>query len=482
VRRSLCYLAATALFVSVLTAAPPPMERTARAATRPPNVILIITDDQPIDTLQKMPAVRRLARRGTMFTAAVVSNSLCCPSRSTILTGLSSGHTGVWTNGDGRTRWGGWPAFQHKGVDADGTPFNGDGNNEARTVASYLRDAGYRTGLFGKYLNHYELPAGSLPSVPEGWSSWHAFVGRNGAYYGYDLNENGVLRHHGYRQTDYSTDVLGRRVRRFLSAPAVQDGSMPFFLAFTPYAPHGPPIPATRDLAVRAPISFRSPAYNERDVRDKPRYVRRTPLLSIRRRAALATRWDRMYGALRSVDRWVGRFSDALPRGVRRRTVFIFTSDNGYTWGDHRLTFKAYPYERSVRVPLIVAGPGIAHRRTNLVVENADIAPTILDLAGLSGTGGPYDGLSLVPVLRGTGTISRTAALLEHSTMHDVPSYCGVRTARWKYILYLNGFQELYNLARDPWELHNVARSRPRVRRTLRQKSLALCQPRPPDW
>jgi len=257
---------------------------------------------------------------------------------------------------------------------------------------------------------------------------------------------------------------------------------MPFFLAFTPYARDGPPIPAPRDLGVRAPVSFRSPAYNERDVRDKPRYVRRTPLLSPRRRAGLADKWDKTYGTLRSVDRWVHRFSRALPRGVRRRTVFIFMSDNGFTWADHRLTWKSYPYERSVRVPLIVAGPGIAHRRTNLVVENADITPTILQLAGLSGTGGPYDGRSLVPVLRRTGTISRTAVLLEHRTMHDVPSYCGVRTARWKYILYRNGFEELYELARDPWELHNVARSKPRVRRTLRHKALALCQPRPPDW
>jgi N-acetylglucosamine-6-sulfatase len=477
-------LAGLLVFTLLFTWLPDVVRRTAHdadAATTP-NVILILTDDQTIGTLQKMPHVRALAAHGTTFRRALISNPLCCPSRASVLTGLSSGHTGVWTNGDGSVRWGGWPAFRRNGLNDDGTPFRGDGNNEGRTLALYLRRAGYRTGLFGKYLNHYERRDGSAPPIPRGWSTWHSFVGSNGAYYDYMSSDDGVLRHHGTDPRDYSTDVFGRKARAFLRSPRIQNGTRPFFLFFTPFAPHGSVVPAKRDLGVRAPTSFESPAYNERDVRDKPAYVRHTDLLTAHDHDRLGAAWDRVFGTLRGVDRWIGRFERVLPDTVRRRTIFVFTSDNGQEWGDHRLRFKVYPYERSIRVPLIFDGPGVVQAATAVPVVNTDLTPTILQLVGLRGIGGPYDGRSLAPILRGTGTVSRTAVLIEHLTMHDTPSYCGVRTRGWKYILYRNGFQELYNLAHDPDELHNVARFRPQIRRGLRGRALRLCHPRPPDW
>jgi arylsulfatase A-like enzyme len=462
------------LTVALAPAAPPAL------AARPPNFVLVLTDDQTIDTLQKMPNVLALARRGMTFRHAIVSNPLCCPSRATLLTGLYAGHTGVWTNGDGSRRWGGWPAFRRNGINRDGTLVNGTGNNEARTLALYLQRAGYRTGLFGKYLNHYAVRDGA-PPVPPGWSSWHSFVGGNGRYYGYRTSDNGVLHHHGAGPRDYSTDLFGRKARAFLRSPHIQDGSQPFFLYYTPFAPHGSPTPSRRDTGVRAPTSFATRAYNERDVRDKPPYVRETPLLTAHDHQRMTKAWDRVYGTLRSVDRWVGRFRRTLPGAVRRRTVFIFTSDNGQEWGDHRLTFKTYPYERSIRVPLIVAGPGVGHGSTGTVVVNADLLPTILDLAGLRGVG-PFDGRSLAPILHGTGGLTRNGVLLEHLTMRQAPSYCGVRTARWSYAIYRRGFEELYDLARDPDQLHNVARRRPAVRRALHDRTMRLCRPRPPDW
>jgi N-acetylglucosamine-6-sulfatase len=155
----------------------------ATAATLPPNVILILTDDQVVDTLQRMPHVLDLVARGTSFDRAFVSNPLCCPSRATILTGLYSGHTGVWTNGYGGGAVGGWPAFREQGRTNDGLLFGGDGNNEGRTVALSLQQAGYATGLFGKYLNHFETRSGAMPPTPIGWTSWHSFIGGNGAYY-----------------------------------------------------------------------------------------------------------------------------------------------------------------------------------------------------------------------------------------------------------------------------------------------------------
>jgi arylsulfatase A-like enzyme len=450
-------------------------------AATPPNIVLIVTDDQPINTLQKMPHVRALQHRGVSFRRAVVSNPLCCPSRATIFTGLYAGHTGVWTNGDGSVRWGGWHAFRRNGLNRDGTRFAGTGNNEQRTLALYLHRAGYRTGLFGKYLNNYAVASGA-PPVPPGWSTWHSFVGANGKYYGYPTSDNGVLHHHGTKPRDYSTDVFGRKARAFLRSAPIQNGTQPFFLYFAPYAPHGATTPGPRDLDVRAPIPFETPAYNERDVRDKPPYVRKTPLLTAAQRVRMRHRWDAVYGTLRGVDRWVARFKRALPDAVRRRTIFIFTSDNGNTWGDHRLNFKAYPYERSIRVPLIFAGPRIVHAMNSQIVMNADVTPTILDLAGLNGVGGPYDGRSLAPILHGTGSLRRHGVLIEHLTDGHAPSFCGVRTPGWTYVRYRSGFQELYNLVRDPYQKRNVARRRPSIRRTLRDRTMHLCRPRPPDW
>jgi arylsulfatase A-like enzyme len=452
----------------------------ATAATPPPNVILILTDDQAIDTLQKMPHVLDLAAHGTSFDRAFVSNPLCCPSRATILTGLFSGHTGVWTNGYGGKTVGGWEAFRAKGRNDDGSLFGGDGNNEGRTVALSLQQAGYATGLFGKYLNHFETRSGNAPATPIGWTSWHSFVGGNGDYYDYQTDDDGVLHAHGSGPKDYSTDVFGRHARGFLRSPKIQDGTQPFFLYFSPFAPHSHMTPAPQDEDVRAPGPFESPAYNERTVADKPPYVRDRPLFGLKSYDKMSAQWDRTYGTLRSVDRWLGRFERALPDAVLARTIFIFTSDNGYEWGDHRLNYKEYPYERSIRVPLIVAGPGIRRGSSDALVENADLTPTILAFAGVSR--GPFDGASLVPVLSGSGPPPHNEILLEHLTTTYLPSYCGLRTARWTYVRYRDGFQELYDLERDPDQMHNVASSHPRQRRLLSRRTNAACDPKPPDW
>ena len=454
-----------------------------QVATARPNFIVVITDDEIIHTMQKMPHVLALAARGVSFDRALVSNSLCCPSRSTILTGLTSGHTGVWGNAGS---WGGWRAFTRNGVTSDGAPFDGTGDNGGRTVALYLQhDGGYLTGLFGKYLNGYGADDATVaPPIPPGWSSWHSFVGGNGHYYHYRASDDGTIHHHRLRPRDYSTDVFGKSALAFLQTPSIQDGSTPFFMYYAPFAPHGPLTPGPLDGGVHAPTSFRNGAFNERDVSDKPVYVRRQPLIGPSTIHALNVRWDHVYGTLRDVDRWLGRFEDALPASVRADTVFVFMSDNGYEWGDHRLNYKIYPYERTIRVPLIIAGPGIVHRRTNDLATNADLTPTILDLAGLSASGGPFDGRSLTGVLSGSNTPVRRRAVIEHlgSNSKQAPSYCGLRTGRWKYVIYQKGFQELYDLNKDPNELVNIAKRRPDVTDRLRSRTRAMCRPAPPNW
>jgi len=191
--------------------------------------------------------------------------------------------------------------------------------------------------------------------------------------------------------------------------------------------------------------------------------------------------WNSVYGILKDVDRWVGRFQRALPQSVLDNTVVIFMSDNGTEWGDHGLTYKGYPYERSISVPLIFAGPRVVHGVNRALASNLDIAPTIGGLTGVP-LPGPVDGTSLVPALTGRGPIPTKGVLLEHLSMWFAPSYCGLRTHRWKYVVYRNGNEELYDLRRDPYELRNLAGTRPLIRKNLRSRTFAACDPLPPDW
>ena len=446
-----------------------------------PNFIVILTDDQVIDTVQLMPHVQGLMQRGATFTNAIVSNPLCCPSRATILTGLYAGHTGVWTNAG--SNFGGWQSFKTAGLTPSGTLFRGTGDNEGRTLPLYLQRHGYLTGLFGKYMNHYGGGA-SPPAVPVGWSAWTSFLGSNGAYYDYNTSNGGRLVRHGHAPWDYSTDVFGRGARRFLQRRAVQHGAKPFFLYYAPFAPHYSMTPGPRDLHTVAPTSFRTPAFNELNVRDKPKFVRERGFISARHAARMQRDWGRSYGTLRDVDRWIGGFERALPPDVLANTVFVFLSDNGFEWGDHRLNYKAYPYERSIRVPLVFAGPGIRHLQTSALAMNADLTPTILDLAHLPNVGGQFDGVSLAPLLTGTGSLGKRPALLIESstTKKYLPSFCGLRSRTWKYVIYRGGFQELYDLRRDPFELHNLAKAKPHLTSAYRFRTQLACWPTPPDW
>jgi hypothetical protein len=177
-----------------------------------PNIVLILTDDQRFDELARLPTVhRQLIRRGMNLRRAYVVNSLCCPSRSTILTGAYSHTTGIYLNGDGGA--GGFPGF-----------------HDGSTVATWLSSAGYRTGLFGKYLNHYE----DASYIPPGWTHWRGLVGTNSEYYDYDVSIGGRLVHHGHRPRDYATDVFGSMTAHWIRS--VPD-SAPLFAYFAPPAP-----------------------------------------------------------------------------------------------------------------------------------------------------------------------------------------------------------------------------------------------------
>jgi N-acetylglucosamine-6-sulfatase len=436
-------------------------ELSERAAT-PPNIVLILTDDQRWDTLRYMPHVRAdLMSKGMTFANAFVSNPLCCPSRSTILTGNYSHTTGVYANGG---QYGGWQAFH-------------DGGAEASTIATWLHDAGYHTSLLGKYMNHYG-PNNHL--VPPGWDRWAVFE-QESPYYDYTLNVDGSFVSYGHRTADYSTDVLARyAVRDIARVPADQ----PLFLYLAPSAPHGPATAAPRDLGTVSAGGFHpAPSFNERNMRDKPRYMRRLPLVS---RDKEAQGFVKRVETLGAVDDAVHEVVGALGTAGRLdNTLIVFASDNGFASGEHRWTYKLVPYEESIRIPLVMrwdgeVSPGVLDRN---LVANVDFAPTFSEAAGVVPP--TVEGRSLVPLLRGEDPAWRGRFLLEHLWYHrnkpNPPTYCGVRSRGRVFVHYASGFEEYYNLRADPYELRNAIDQASQVGIShLRNATRQLCQPLPP--
>ena len=422
-----------------------------------PNIVLIVTDDQRFDTLRVMPEVQRLlVRQGMSLRRAIVSNPLCCPSRATILTGRYSHTTGVYTNVPSN---GGWAAFQA---------------SESDTIATALHDAGYRTALIGKYMNGY---GGEAPYVPPGWDRWFAILGA-ARYFNYTMYDD--LRgpvSYGPLPKEYMTDVIRRKAVSFIRS--VPQGT-PLFMVVTPYAPHAPYRPAPRHEGMFATTPVRiDPAVNEADVSDKPVYIASQRIVTARLvRTVTRDQWE----TLLAVDDLVSRIMTVLAESGREDTLVIFTSDNGLADREHRWEGKEVPYEGSIRVPLVLRLPGQIPSDTvsNALVSNLDLAPTIADFAGVSLSA---DGVSLRPLVTDAASSVRDSILLEHvEGVLPVPTYCGVRTSSFTFVHNATGEEELYDLVRDPWQLKNVALTRPTKTSQLRALTRSLCQPVPPGF
>jgi arylsulfatase A-like enzyme len=398
-----------------------------------PNIVLILTDDQRWDTLSVMPNVRRLlGESGVTFENASVTTALCCPSRASILTGQYTRHTGVYKNDPPN---GGAPAF-----------------DDRSTVGTWLQDAGYTTALIGKYLNNYDLLEPGY--VPPGWDDWRGiFDDPEITYYNFTLNENGDLVEYGDDPDDYSTTVLAERATEF-----ILDADLPFFLYLAPVAPHLPARVAPEDAGLLADVPpHRPPSFNEADVADKP-WRGDFPSMTPEQIAATDSQRVRMLRSLLAVDRAVATVVSALEaRGALDDTVIVFTSDNGYFWGEHRLSGKVWPYDEAIRVPMVIRGPGVADpgRTEPGLALNIDLAPTFSDLAGMT-PGSPTDGTSLVPLLRGDAGEWRDGFLVEFLGSRP-PPFEGIRTERHLYVEYRNGWRELYDLVEDPFQLDNRA-------------------------
>ena len=432
------------------------LERLAQNATGievPPNIVLALTDDQRWDTLGAMPLLREhVVDRGLEFTNGFTSTSLCCPDRASIFTGLYAHNHGVTSNA-------GAFAFDHDGD----------------TIQRQLKEnAGYKTALLGKYMVGTGAALGGTPAP--GWDEWHVyfddgvFGATHGLYYNYRLSTNGQVRRYApldgsgepIRRHEYSTDLLRDRTVALIDTWSEE----PFFLEYSPFAPHTWAVAADRHVGMFAGIPpHRPPSHREADLSGKPRWVihqRGFIQLSGGQPGRTDVRRVEMLETLPAVDEAVAAISDALEaEGLTDNTLLIFTSDNGYMWLEHWLTLKNYPYEESIRVPLAIRYPLQipAARQESQFVQPIDFYPTFAELAGI--TGAPVNGQSLVPLFQGNAGSWRQSILIEHfSPAAGVDTSHGIRTHEWKLIRTeaVSGVTvELYNMENDPFELNNVA-------------------------
>lgn len=420
--------------------------RASAGAGAPLNVLVVMTDDQRADDMDVMASTRRLVgRAGTTFTESFATFPLCCPSRATYVTGMYAHNHDIRDNGP---PGGGAAVFRDTGLEAD-------------SVAVGLQNAGYRTAWFGKYVNGYaRLALEDPPYIPPGYDDWRPGFG--GRLYNWRQLVGGTLREWGNETSDYQTDVLARQASGFVERAARE--AQPFFLTVAPFAPHGElrDFPAKRNPrpAVRHRKAFRDdplrrlPSFNEADVSDKPAAIQERPRLDRVERQQVRARNNDRRASLLAVDDLVERVITRLSQvGTLDNTLVIFTSDNGYLMGEHRIPGgKDQPYEPAARVPLLVRGPGIpARREVSGLVGNIDLAATIYDAAGVE----PLlaqDGVSLFDVAGDPTAYDQRDLLIE--------TRGGVALRTPDFLYSERGAPatefELYDLDRDPDQLESL--------------------------
>ncbi|MGP3949913.1 sulfatase family protein [Streptomyces sp. 7N604] len=443
------------------------------AAARQPNIVYVLTDDLSWNLVQYMPHVRQMQKRGTTFSNFFTTDSLCCPSRTSIFTGQYPHNTGVFTNNGSD---GGYGAFMKNG-------------NESRSFATALQRAGYRTGFMGKYLNGYK-PADKngtpTPYVPSGWNEWDV-AGNGYPGFNYNLNENGKVVHYGQDAQDYLTDVLAAKATSFIDTSA--KSKKPFMLEVATFTPHGPSTPAPRDAGkfptLKAP---RTAAYNRAST-PTPKWQRKLSPLTSKEQKQIDQNFAKRVRSVQAVDAMIGHLEDELKaKGLADNTYIVFSSDNGFHMGEHRLRpGKQTAYDTDIKVPMMVTGPGVpAGAHVPQLTENVDLNPTFQELAGVKPPS-TCDGRSLARLMHGRPEDDwRQAALVEHrhpasrkgdpdaapDDSGNPPSYEAIRTADALYVEYADGEREYYSVKSDPEELKNLAASIPSEQRASLHETL----------
>lgn len=445
-----------------------PGEAAAKKKKKPgpetPNILLITTDDQSPRTVipEAMPNLfSRLMPRGTTFSDYIVTTPLCCPSRATILTGQYGHNNGVLRN------------------------FYPDLKQQQNVLPAWLQRGGYNTAHVGKYLNSYEANPAGPSAVAPGWDLWFTTLEKR-RYYNWKASKNGRVRRYGSQDNDHVTRVTSDFAVRWTRRLARKKD--PFYMQVDYYAPHTSTGRDTRCSTGAVPEPEdegrfdlysvpRPPNYNEADVSDKPASVRDRTAVTPEEELNIERRLRCTLEALYGVDRGIGRLMDTLKQ--RRElddTVIVFTSDNGFFYGEHRIPKgKPSPYEENLRMPLTIYVPPKFRDRADLVpttnapVANIDIAPTFLELADTEPCRTKricrvMDGRSLMPLMDGSGGWPNPRAIGVELGECD---YRGIRYERQVYFQYsaenadgtcgpVNGI-ETYDLDSDPYQLDNLA-------------------------
>ncbi|MDQ5951450.1 MAG: hypothetical protein QG639_731 [Patescibacteria group bacterium] len=454
-------------------------------AAEKPNIVVIMTDDLDVTSMSVllaqgwMPNVQQhIISKGTTFQSSFVNNSLCCPSRATFLTGQYTHNHNTYGTG-----------IEDQGVSRF---------NDTSTLATWLQSDGYSTSLIGKYINGYALTdltgdgvldINDAQYIPPGWDDWQGLI-EPYVYrmYYYAINENGTITSYGNATEDYQTDVLAQKAAQFIENEHTANPDKPLFLYLAPTAPHtelwpNTPFHTYTDVwklniqppqryngSVTVPLPIKA-SYNEADLSDKPAWLQAWPLMTSTDNYYHQYIYRNRLAATRAIDDMVGTVVAALSASSDLdNTVFVFTSDNGFMLGEHRLSQKGYAFEEAIRVPLYIAAPGYPQNKVaqNQLVVNTDLAPTLLDLAEVT-PGHTVDGTSLTYLLANNTIPWRKRFLIEHKlgggTIFDVPTYNGVRTSHdatyvpnQVYIEYEDAAnsREFYDLPTDPFQMNSL--------------------------
>ena len=415
-----------------------------------PNIVFIFTDDMRTDDLAYMPKTQALIEEeGATFEHYYANVALCAPSRASVLTGLYAQNHEIY---DAEAPNGGFERVYESGL-------------EQSTLAVWLDNAGYNTGLFGKYFATY--PNTAEPTyIPPGWDEWNS-PSAGYPYDGYDyiLNENGVLVEYGSEEDDYITDVLADKSTAYIEN-ALKQGD-PFFAYIATYAPHKPSTPAPRHLGMFRTLELpRPPSFNEDNMGDKKKSMLWRDRLTEEDIQYLEEHYRLRAESLQAIDEMVAEIFTILDEaGQLENTYIFFSSDQGIQYGEHRLVEKKnWPYIESVGSPLLIMGPGIRQGISiDNITGNIDIAPTIAELAGVP-SAAFVDGRSLLPLLLNEKVEWRDAYLIQRAItdaeLSENADWYGLRTERYLYLEFVNdGDTQIYDLKKDPYELENIAQT-----------------------
>jgi len=396
-----------------------------RTPSAQPNFIHICADDMRFDDFYYMAQLRKLIRGAAVFGNHFVPFSVCAPSRASILTGQHVHNHGVLGN---HKPYGYW---RFREIEGD-------------TLAVWLANAGYAVSHIGKFMNGYEEGGGL--HIPPGYSDWHVHADGD-PYNNFTLNENG--QYVTYNSGEYSTDVLVQKALDFIAT-----APQPYSIFLWPSCPHEPTTPAPRDLGTFDNVDMpMGDSFNEADMSDKPKLMQKLPLLADDQIAAIQIHWRRRQETLQSLDRGIAAIVDALTRnGQLGNTHILFTSDNGYLQGEHRLDDRKNAcYDEAARVPLYWHQPGGSETFVMAPVLNMDVTAAMLELAGAT-AGYALDGRSLMPLLSGDVGSWNTAVLTQCTTSASVVA------RHYRYIEWFNNQGiELYDIIHDRAQMQNVA-------------------------